>query len=443
MTANELMEKSIYIIEEYYQNHLQPFFDHASEDILWFGPGEKQELRGREAVISTFSSEVHELTFTMGSIRSVCISTSPFTYEVILQYEIYTHYPDGDTDFHNQRLHYSWFENKIPTKDGFYSRWEIALVDISNTWRYDDRDVIYPIHYERVNQDAYDRCDYFAYLDVAKNHYDIICGQAGTGFQNYASLNYAQDMKNYVNLFVAEEDQKRVLQEMDLKRVMEQVEQYGIHSIEYGSRDTNGNYMRKRQDYRFHDQNKKILLMSRSDITESYFEEEKKRRDLEQALTRAQTDSLTKLLNAQTISEKINECLTDESQLFALYFIDLDDFKGINDNYGHPAGDCVLQNIANALRTVQASAELIGRVGGDEFVYFAAVSDEQDTAKIGQHICDVIHSVKISEHAKRQVTGSVGIALSWKDGRDYDTLVHRADQSLYEAKKSGKNQYSF
>jgi len=116
MTANDLIYKSIYIITEYYNNNLQPYFDNISEDVLWIGPAERQEIRGREQVISTFSAEVHGLSFTMGSIRAICISPIKTAHEVILQYEIYTHYPDGNTDLHNQRIHYSWYKKRYAQK---------------------------------------------------------------------------------------------------------------------------------------------------------------------------------------------------------------------------------------------------------------------------------------------------------------------------------------
>jgi hypothetical protein len=79
MTANDLIYKSIHIITEYYNNNLQPYFDSISEDVLWIGPAERQEIRGREQVISTFSAEVHGLSFTMGSIRAIKGFTTPGT----------------------------------------------------------------------------------------------------------------------------------------------------------------------------------------------------------------------------------------------------------------------------------------------------------------------------------------------------------------------------
>ena len=119
MTSKDLIYQSIHIITEYYNNNLQPFFDNISEDILWIGPAERQELRGRDKLIATFSSEVHELTFTMGSVRAISIAPLKNAHDIILQYEIYTHYPDGNTDLHNQRLHYSWYKKRIRTEKHF------------------------------------------------------------------------------------------------------------------------------------------------------------------------------------------------------------------------------------------------------------------------------------------------------------------------------------
>lgn len=150
MISNDLIYKSILVITEYYKNHLQPFFDNLSEDILWIGPAKGQEIRGREEVISIFSAETHNLTFTMGSIRAICISPCKTAYEVILQYEIYTHYPDGNTDLHNQRIQYSWYREKVQTENGSDFCWKIAVMHISNAWPYDSRDTIYPIHYNSL-----------------------------------------------------------------------------------------------------------------------------------------------------------------------------------------------------------------------------------------------------------------------------------------------------
>lgn len=150
MKADDVIAQSIYIITEYYKNNLQPFFDYAGDDILWLGPAQRQQIQGREAPIQTFAAEEHALTFTMGDIKVVCISPHNSVKEVLLHYDIYTHYPSGNTDMHDQRLHYTWREKRLKTAAGYEYRQEIAMIHISNAWRYDIQDTIYPVHYENV-----------------------------------------------------------------------------------------------------------------------------------------------------------------------------------------------------------------------------------------------------------------------------------------------------
>jgi len=86
----------------------------------------------------------------MGSIRTISFAPLKTSHDVILQYEIYTHYPDGNTDLHNQRLHYSWYKKRTRTENGYNEHWEIGIIHISNTWPYDQRDTIYPNHYKHL-----------------------------------------------------------------------------------------------------------------------------------------------------------------------------------------------------------------------------------------------------------------------------------------------------
>lgn len=176
MTSNELIYKSIHIITEYYNNNLQPFFDNLSKDVLWIGPAERQEIRGRDEIVSIFSAEVHELTFTIGSIRATCISPSKTTHEVILQYEIYTHYPNGTTDLHNQRIHYSWYKKSVQAEDSSDYRWEIAVLHISNAWPYDSRDTIYPVHYKSLS------------LPISRKHIPIFCSASTQVFSSILTV---------------------------------------------------------------------------------------------------------------------------------------------------------------------------------------------------------------------------------------------------------------
>ncbi len=151
MKTDELINRSIYIITEYYKNNLEPFFESISDDIVWLGPAQRQQIQGRENLTRIFAEEEHSLTFTMGSIKALCVSPHSHVKEILLHYDIYTHYPSGNTDLHDQLLHYTWREKRAKTADGWVSRQEIVMLHISNLWKYDSRDTIYPVHYEEVH----------------------------------------------------------------------------------------------------------------------------------------------------------------------------------------------------------------------------------------------------------------------------------------------------
>lgn len=151
MKTDEMINRTIYIIAEYYKNNLQPFFECLSDDVLWIGPAERQWIQGKDRLLQTFAVEKHALTFTMGDAKAMCVSPHGRVKEVILHYDIYTHYPSGNTDMHDQRLHFTWREKLIRTDAGREYRQEVVLVHVSNAWKYDRQDTIYPIHYEKVS----------------------------------------------------------------------------------------------------------------------------------------------------------------------------------------------------------------------------------------------------------------------------------------------------
>lgn len=151
MKTEEMISRTIFIITEYYKNNLQPFFECLSDDVLWIGPAQRQQIQGKDRLLQTFAAEKHALTFTMGDIKALCISPHSRVREVVLHYDIYTHYPSGNTDMHDQRLHFTWREKLIRSAAGQEYRQEIVMVHVSNAWRYDSQDTIYPIHYENVS----------------------------------------------------------------------------------------------------------------------------------------------------------------------------------------------------------------------------------------------------------------------------------------------------
>ncbi len=295
-----------------------------------------------------------------------------------------------------------------------------------------------------INQYVYDACDYFIYLDAINNSYTMLNGQEGAALPSRICMDYEKEVIDYARAFVAKEDREKVISEMRISRVLEQLDKYGYHSFSCGVIDPQRGYTRKHVEYRYHDKEHRMILLSRTDITDVYVEAEQKRQKLEEALKRAQTDPLTNLLNFRATVDKITEYLKIPEKEYALLFIDIDNFKNINDSLGHLMGDELLRNIAECLVVNSKENDIIGRVGGDEFVFFTELEDkEKYIDAIGRKICKTISSVKISDEHGNHVTGSVGIAIAPFDGTDYYALVTKADKGVYEAKKSGKNRYSF
>lgn len=161
---------------------------------------------------------------------------------------------------------------------------------------------------------------------------------------------------------------------------------------------------------------------------------------------RAERDSLTKLYNAHTTRKKTEEylCEIDTDIKCALLIIDLDNFKHVNDTFGHMFGDVVLTQAAQIIRNMFRSQDIVGRIGGDEFmVLMKNVSDKE---LVDQRCIQLLHSFRniFSEHMYgKGISCSIGVALSPVDGKGYFDLFRCADQALYHAKDLGKNQYAF
>jgi diguanylate cyclase (GGDEF)-like protein len=129
---------------------------------------------------------------------------------------------------------------------------------------------------------------------------------------------------------------------------------------------------------------------------------------------------------------------------FALVLIDIDGFKAVNDTYGHPAGDALLQAISGRLNNHVRNEDTVARLGGDEFaLIFENVSDVEPLLQRCQHLCDML-AQPYPLHGQRgdfiaHVSASIGVAL-WHEKLDSDEiLIQAADRALYKAKENGKN----
>lgn len=158
----------------------------------------------------------------------------------------------------------------------------------------------------------------------------------------------------------------------------------------------------------------------------------------------AMHDALTGLYNKEAIKIKICQWIDEsDTEELALLFIDIDNYKMINDTYGHDIGDLVLENFAVALKRQFQANTSIGRIGGDEFLI--AIKGKENIEHLTEklhRVYDVFKEITIPR-LNKSISASIGISLYPKDGEDYATLFKKADQALYHSKKNGKNQFQF
>ena len=152
-------------------------------------------------------------------------------------------------------------------------------------------------------------------------------------------------------------------------------------------------------------------------------------------------DYLTGVMDRRFGETKVKECL--ENGDGALIIIDLDNFKMVNDTFGHQMGDHVLKQVADVLRAY-GNQHYVFRMGGDEFVMFVRdVTSEEATKPLIDAIMDFFYARCEKDEVLARTSLSIGVALSIQEGRDYETLFRCADRALYFVKQNGKGGYSF
>ena len=172
------------------------------------------------------------------------------------------------------------------------------------------------------------------------------------------------------------------------------------------------------------------------------------RKDAEKVLAwQANHDVLTKLPNRSLFRERLSSTLRDarhDGGGGALLLIDLDRFKGINEMFGHSAGDRLLIDAARRLTLSVRETDTLARLGGDEFaVIMPRINREEDVERVARKILDRMDEPFPLEVREISVTASIGIALFPANGADVDALVSNAESAMYRAKDQGRNAYFF
>ncbi|HQS58641.1 MAG: hypothetical protein B7Y56_11325 [Gallionellales bacterium 35-53-114] len=161
----------------------------------------------------------------------------------------------------------------------------------------------------------------------------------------------------------------------------------------------------------------------------------------------AHTDSLTGLPNRSLFYDRLGQCIAQarrQHKQFALLFLDLDDFKQVNDTFGHDTGDLLLQGVAERLRQNIRDENTVARTGGDEFILILNdIANAESAAIVAQKIIQSISDPFVIHGHSCQIGSSIGIAIFPDDSEELEKLVTHADSAMYKAKQSGKNNYRF
>lgn len=178
---------------------------------------------------------------------------------------------------------------------------------------------------------------------------------------------------------------------------------------------------------------------------------DKEKKEKSRLISQAETDQLTGFLNKISTSLKIGETIREYPEDDgALLLLDLDDFKKLNDTYGHQVGDNFLRTFTGKLFLQFSANDVLGRIGGEEFVVYVNSRSENGSdiksiaERAAKNILEICRSIKIDGVDEDKVfTCSVGIAMYPHDGASYTELYEKADNAMYTVKRSGKNNYAF
>ena len=161
----------------------------------------------------------------------------------------------------------------------------------------------------------------------------------------------------------------------------------------------------------------------------------------------AQHDSLTNLPNRVLLNDRIAQAITLANRHhthLALLFLDLDNFKHINDSLGHATGDKLLRLVTERLKECVRESDTVSRVGGDEFVILLAENKNSEDAGVSaQKILDALQAMHLIGKSQLHITTSIGISVYPADGINAETLIKSADTAMYHAKGKGRNNYQF
>lgn len=216
----------------------------------------------------------------------------------------------------------------------------------------------------------------------------------------------------------------------------------GVFRIRNGDKGYWYQHIRYKTIYDKHGHPYRAIGMA-EDVTERFETAKQYQNKLNQLNDLAQRDMLTGILNRGAVEAEIISRLENAKpeSVQAMYIVDLDGFKKVNDQLGHDCGDQTLAEVAKAIRGVFRSTDIVGRLGGDEFVVFlSSFRNPELVESRARELCNALQFVYTGREGLIYVTASIGVTVCYGTGHTFMELYRQADKSLYRAKE-GRNRY--
>lgn len=156
-----------------------------------------------------------------------------------------------------------------------------------------------------------------------------------------------------------------------------------------------------------------------------------------------QLDSLSGLYNKAATQELARKMMSENpDRVYAFFILDIDNFKTVNDTLGHATGDMVIADFAQKLKQQFRKDDIVGRIGGDEFVALLPISSKEVVEKKARALAQALHYDYSSDSKHCSVSASIGVAVSPEAGKNFETLYQNADSALYQTKRKGKQGFT-
>lgn len=269
--------------------------------------------------------------------------------------------------------------------------------------------------------------DSIIYIDVQNSNF-IIQYSTDNGLaepQSYSDYN--QKVEEFIKKYMVEEEIEPLINNMRLSYVIKKLENHDEYILHATMHNESGNFSYKKYTFSYFDEDKKIVILSRTDVSDIVKDYDYQIRQFKNETYR---DALTSVYNRKYYEENLKQ----KNLNAGIAIIDIDDFKISNDVFGHRAGDLILVSIAKTIKNNIKQEDICVRYGGDEFLLVLPNTNENDFKITLKNILKQVRKISFAEFPRLQTSVSIGGILS--ENEVVEEAVNLADRSMYQAKLS-------